>query len=174
DDGESAHGSPVFSGVCHGRARPGHPRFREETVSKSWMPGPRPGMTRLSFWECAINTLILVVSGTSKDQGMTAIIGWDLGGANLKLARLEEGRIADVAQIPCPLRQDRAKFDAALAEALPLCPPSSRHAVTMTGELSDVFADRAEGVSYLVAMMREATGGEALFYGGRAGFLSAD
>jgi probable H4MPT-linked C1 transfer pathway protein len=105
---------------------------------------------------------------------MTAIIGWDLGGANLKLARLEEGRIADVAQIPCPLRQDRGKFDAALAEALPLCPPSPRHAVTMTGELSDVFADRAEGVAYLVAMMREATGGEALFYGGRAGFLSAD
>jgi probable H4MPT-linked C1 transfer pathway protein len=41
----------------------------------------------------------------------------------------------------------------------------------MTGELSDVFSDRAEGVAYLVDMMRTASGGEALFYGGRAGFL---
>jgi probable H4MPT-linked C1 transfer pathway protein len=45
------------------------------------------------------------------------------------------------------------------------------HAVTLTGELSDVFGDRAEGVAYLVDMMRTASDGDALFYGGRAGFL---
>jgi probable H4MPT-linked C1 transfer pathway protein len=101
-------------------------------------------------------------------------IGWDLGGANLKLARLEGARVTVVAQVPCPIRQDRGKFDAAFKEALALCPPSARHAVTMTGELSDVFSHRAEGVAYLVKMMRTAVDGEALFYGGRAGFLSAD
>ena len=105
---------------------------------------------------------------------MTSIMGWDLGGANLKLARVEGGRVTHVAQIPCPIRQDRSKFDAGLAEALKLSPPGASHAVTMTGELSDVFADRAEGVSYLVAMMRKATGENAVFYGGRAGFLDAD
>jgi (4-(4-[2-(gamma-L-glutamylamino)ethyl]phenoxymethyl)furan-2-yl)methanamine synthase len=105
---------------------------------------------------------------------MTPIIGWDLGGANLKLALLEAGRITQVAQVPCPVRQDRGKFDAALKEGLALCPPRARHAVTMTGDLSDVFSDRAEGVAYLVGMMRKATGGETLFYGGRAGFLAAD
>jgi probable H4MPT-linked C1 transfer pathway protein len=105
---------------------------------------------------------------------MTAIIGWDLGGANLKLALLEGGRITQVAQVPCPVRQDRGKFDAALKEGLALCPPRACHAVTVTGELSDVFCDRAEGVAYLVGMMREATGGETLFYGGRAGFLAAE
>ncbi len=105
---------------------------------------------------------------------MTSIIGWDLGGANLKLARLEDGRLKEVAQVPCPVRQDRGKFDAALKEALRLCPAPARHAVTMTGELSDVFSDRAEGVAYLVNMMRKATGDNAVFYGGRAGFLFAD
>jgi uncharacterized hydantoinase/oxoprolinase family protein len=85
---------------------------------------------------------------------MTPIIGWDLGGANLKLALLEAGRITQVAQVPCPVRQDRGKFDAALKEGLALCPPRARHAVTMTGDLSDVFSDRAEGVAYLVGMMR--------------------
>ena len=49
--------------------------------------------------------------------------------------------------------------------------PDAVHAVTMTGELSDVFSDRADGVAYLVEMMRKVTDGEAIFYGGRAGFL---
>jgi (4-(4-[2-(gamma-L-glutamylamino)ethyl]phenoxymethyl)furan-2-yl)methanamine synthase len=102
---------------------------------------------------------------------MFSVIGWDLGGANLKLARIEDLRAVAVAQIPCPLLQDASKFDAALAEALPLCPAGAVHAVTMTGELSDVFRDRADGVAYLVQMMRAAADGEAVFYGGRAGFL---
>ena len=100
-----------------------------------------------------------------------SVIGWDLGGANLKLARIEGRRAVAAAQVPCPLRQDASKFDTALAEALPLCPAGAVHAVTMTGELSDVFRDRADGVAYLVDMMRKVTGGEAVFYGGRAGFL---
>jgi probable H4MPT-linked C1 transfer pathway protein len=102
---------------------------------------------------------------------MVAVIGWDLGGANLKLAHLADGRLVQVAQIPCQVRQDVGKFDAALEQALPLCPASAAHAVTMTGELSDVFVDRAEGVAYLVDMMRRATDGEVLFYAGDAGFL---
>src|SRR5262245_28634853 len=102
---------------------------------------------------------------------MTSIVGWDLGGANLKLARVQDGRVVQVAQIPCPIRQDRSKFDEALGDALKLCPRGARHAVTMTGELSDVFSDRAQGVRYLVTMMREAAGDGALFYAGRAGFL---
>ncbi|HMK40525.1 MAG TPA: hydantoinase/oxoprolinase family protein [Methyloceanibacter sp.] len=110
----------------------------------------------------------------STNDKMTSIIGWDLGGANLKLALLEGGRIAQVVQVPCPVRQDRDKFDAALKEALSLCPASVRHAVTMTGELSDVFTERAEGVAYLVSMMREVMGGEAVFYSGRAGFLATE
>jgi probable H4MPT-linked C1 transfer pathway protein len=106
---------------------------------------------------------------------MSAIVGWDLGGANLKLAVLDGVRVVQVAQIPCPLEPNRGKFDTALAEALKLCPEGASHAVTMTGELSDVFEDRAEGVAYLVAMMREALpDAPLLIYGGRAGFLDPD
>ncbi len=108
---------------------------------------------------------------------MTSVIGWDLGGANLKLARLQGGRIALVAQIPCPVIPDRSKFDRALGEALKLCPSGEtpRHAVTMTGELSDVFATREEGVAYLVTMMQNAIGTERLsIYAGGAGFLAPD
>src|ERR1700752_5247469 len=113
-----------------------------------------------------------MVSGKEQSESlMEAVIGWDLGGANLKLAHLANGRLIQVAQIPCPVRQDVGKFDTALEQGLLLCPAGAAHAVTMTGELSDVFVDRAEGVAYLVDMMRRATDGQALFYGGEAGFL---
>jgi len=105
---------------------------------------------------------------------MTASFGWDLGGANLKIARVEGARVVEVAQIPCPLLADRSKFDRASDEALKLCGPGARHAVTMTGELSDVFQSRAEGVAYIIAMMRKATGEQTLFYGLRSGLLDAD
>ena len=104
-------------------------------------------------------------------MGNISVIGWDLGGANFKLARIEGRRAVQVTLIPCPLRQEPGKFDAALAEAFPLCPTGAVHAVTMTGELSDVFSDRARGVAYLVEMMRKITDGEAIFYGGKVGFL---
>jgi probable H4MPT-linked C1 transfer pathway protein len=105
---------------------------------------------------------------------MAAVVGWDLGGANLKLARAENGRILEVVQIPCPVVPDRSKFDKALAEALPLIGTPALHSVTMTGELSDVFETRAEGVAYLVTLMRNAAGDTPLLvYGGRAGFLDA-
>ncbi|MGH6734673.1 MAG: hydantoinase/oxoprolinase family protein [Methyloceanibacter sp.] len=105
---------------------------------------------------------------------MAASFGWDLGGANLKLARVEGGRVLEVVQIPCPVLGDRSKFDLAVEEALKICPPGARHAVTMTGELSDVFQNRAEGVAYLVGLMRKATGAETGFYGLRSDLLDAD
>lgn len=105
---------------------------------------------------------------------MAAVFGWDLGGANLKLARVESGRVSAVSQVPCPLMADRSKFDRALDEALELCGTGATHAVTMTGELSDVFATRAEGVAYLVALMRKLTGERTLFYSLERGLIDAD
>lgn len=106
---------------------------------------------------------------------MTCIVGWDLGGANIKLARLEDGRVTGVVQILCPLLQGRTKFDSAIAEGFSRAPRLASHAVTMTGELSDVFADRQDGVRYLVDLMVTLTKGQPLMiYAGTAGFLDAD
>jgi probable H4MPT-linked C1 transfer pathway protein len=106
---------------------------------------------------------------------MTTVVGWDLGGANVKLALVEDARVRHVAQLPCPILPSPAKFDAAVAAALELIPAPALHAVTMTGELSDVFANREEGVAYLVHLMRQVTFGQPLLvYGGRAGWLEAD
>ncbi len=91
--------------------------------------------------------------------------GWDLGGVNLKLAHIEDGRTVAVTQIPCRALSEPRKFDLALETALATIGTDDRpHAVTMTGELSDVFASRYEGVAYLVALMRKTTGDATRFY----------
>jgi (4-(4-[2-(gamma-L-glutamylamino)ethyl]phenoxymethyl)furan-2-yl)methanamine synthase len=103
---------------------------------------------------------------------MTRTFGWDLGGANIKLARVEGGRVVHVAQIPCPIMAERRKFDEAVGGALRLVSSPAVHSVTMTGELSDVFRDRAEGVAYLVDLMERVTAGQVLrVYAGNSGFL---
>lgn len=96
---------------------------------------------------------------------MAMCFGWDLGGVNVKLARVEDGRVASVTQIPCPALAEPRKFDLAVEEALGLIGESdASHAVTMTGELSDVFASRYEGVAYLVGLMRKSVGDGVRFY----------
>ena len=105
----------------------------------------------------------------------SAVIGWDLGGAHLKAARLGgSGRIDRVVQRPCPLWQGMPHFFAALDQALEAVGGASRHAVTMTGEMVDLFRTRGEGVTTLVAAMRERLPGvELLFFAGRDGWLDA-
>ena len=106
---------------------------------------------------------------------MTRVFGWDLGGANVKLACVDGGRVAHVAQIPCPIISEPRKFDVAVETALPLISSPALHAVTMTGELSDVFSDRAEGVAYLVELMQRVTASQTLrVYAGSLGFLDPD
>ncbi|HEU0017640.1 MAG TPA: hydantoinase/oxoprolinase family protein, partial [Methyloceanibacter sp.] len=85
------------------------------------------------------------------------------------------GRVTHVSQIPCPIIPERRKFDAAVDAARPLVSSPALHAVTMTGELSDVFNDRAEGVAYLVDLMKRIAAGQTLrVYAGSAGFLEPD
>lgn len=101
---------------------------------------------------------------------MTVTAGLDVGGAHLKAALVEDGRVAAVRQIACPLWQGLDKLDGALAEAAPLIAKAQRFAVTMTGELSDLFPDRATGVAALVARLASELGDGARFWMGPRGF----
>lgn len=99
-------------------------------------------------------------------------IGWDIGGAHLKAALVVDGRVADVVQEPCPLWQGLDRLDAAFAACLARLGPADAHAATMTGELVDLFASRAEGVAALAARAAAHLGADVAIYGGRAGWLS--
>lgn len=105
---------------------------------------------------------------------MGVIAGLDVGGAHLKVALVEDGTPVEVRQILCPLWQGMDKLDAALVEAAPLLRRATRFAVTMTGELSDLFEDRADGVARLIARLVAELGPAALYWAGRRGFADAE
>ena len=103
---------------------------------------------------------------------MTAMIGWDIGGAHLKAARIEGGRIVAARQMAAPLWLGLERLHAAIAELRRMLGPARRHAVTMTGELADIFPNRAEGVRSLAALIGEALApAPVAFYAGDAKFV---
>jgi hypothetical protein len=79
-------------------------------------------------------------------------LGLDIGGANLKVA---DGRGFAAAE-PFPLWQEPQRLAAALAELLGRCPPADGLGVSMTAELADCFATKAEGVGAVLAAVAAA------------------
>jgi hypothetical protein len=72
------------------------------------------------------------------------ILGWDVGGANLKAARIgEEGQSGPkVLERPLALWREPQRLPAALAEAADQLGGARTMAVTMTAELADCFATK--------------------------------
>ncbi|WP_245516453.1 hydantoinase/oxoprolinase family protein [Methylobacterium segetis] len=101
-------------------------------------------------------------------------IGWDLGGVHVKAALVSEGRVQAVVQAPCPLWRGLPALDKTLADLPDWTRRPARHAVTMTGELTDCFSDRTDGVAKLSAWARAALPGPVAIYAGRAGFVAPD
>jgi probable H4MPT-linked C1 transfer pathway protein len=102
-----------------------------------------------------------------------AVVGWDIGGAHLKAARVENGRITAAIQVAAPLRLGLERLAHAFAEAKALIGQADCQAVTMTGELADTFSSRAEGVARLTAAaVRELAQSRVMIYAGRAGFVA--
>ncbi|MDD5273175.1 MAG: hydantoinase/oxoprolinase family protein [Methylovulum sp.] len=85
----------------------------------------------------------------------TQHIGWDIGGAHLKAAAVSpDGIVTAIFQQPCPLWKGLATLHAAVAAILQALPAAKyRHAITMTGELVDLFAGRDDGVRQIIATM---------------------
>ena len=104
---------------------------------------------------------------------MSVVIGYDVGGAHLKIARIEDGRLTAVRQIACPLWQGLDKLDAALAEAASLTLGADVHAVTMTAELCELFPTRHDGVVQLSAHLADKLGPSTRFFAGLRGFCDA-
>ena len=99
--------------------------------------------------------------------------GWDVGGAHLKVAQVDGGGVRKALQLPCTLWRGMEHLNHAIAEARAALLPARRHGVTMTGELTDLFVDRVEGVSSIAQAMRAALAGEEMvIYSGAAGFVA--
>ena len=101
---------------------------------------------------------------------MIHIIGWDIGGANVKAAYLgiEQGRILSLGVDSRPFEIWRAKdrlpevLQASLAAVL-IAPLPIVHAVTMTAELADVFSTKRTGVRFVFESLQAAFPGAEIF-----------
>lgn len=106
---------------------------------------------------------------------MAIIIGYDIGGAHLKCARIENGQATAVRQVPCPLWLGLDHLQAAFGAMRPLLTGAVAHAATMTGELAENFGSRREGVRAIAeAFARAAAPQAALIYAGPAGFVQPE
>src|SRR6195256_1107102 len=108
------------------------------------------------------------------------ILGWDVGGANIKVACLGDDHKSDPAVVeqPFPLWREPESLSAALAKIAGRVGDArdvSRMAVTMTAELADCFATKREGVAFVLDAFRTAFPGiEPWIYGGDGRFRSIE
>ncbi|CAN7300384.1 H4MPT-linked C1 transfer pathway protein [Caballeronia sp. LjRoot29] len=106
------------------------------------------------------------------------VFGWDVGGAHVKVSMVAaSGQMLDIAQWACPLWQGLGHLEKVIDAVFDRWPAAreagAHHAVTMTGEMVDLFADRAEGVSVLVDTLARRLGPDTRFFAGAAGWLAA-
>ena len=104
------------------------------------------------------------------------VIGWDVGGAHLKAALLDsDGKLLKVLQEPCALWRGLIELEAAIETiqnaftSMPVL-----HAITMTGELVDLFANRKAGVQAISRVMDAKLNGTKQFYVGRIDLNALD
>ena len=105
------------------------------------------------------------------------ILGWDIGGANIKAALIEgaDGRRPAVVERPFAIWREPRSLPAVLAETANRLPPALTMAVTMTAELSDCFTTKREGVAFVLDAFAAAFSGvESWIYGVDGRFRSID
>ncbi len=103
------------------------------------------------------------------------VIGWDIGGAHVKVVFSNEQKIFRVQQLVCPLWKGIDELSACIDVVkekidVKLC----RHAVTMTGELVDHFEDREQGVKAIInEISNKLVPSRVHYFAGNEGFVGA-
>lgn len=109
------------------------------------------------------------------EKEKTVIAGFDIGGAHLKVTRVESGRVVAATIRATPLWLGLDTLAAAIEETRPIHDGADVRAFTMTGELSDIFPSREAGVAGLLGQIsKHFPSGKRLIYAGRSGFVGID
>ena len=101
------------------------------------------------------------------------ILGWDIGGAHVKVALASGQTVFQVEQLSCPLWKGIDELSKCIESVSDLFDTKEcEHAVTMTGELVDHFSDRQQGVLGIVnEMSNKLQPSKVKFYAGKEGFV---
>ncbi|MCX8101712.1 MAG: hydantoinase/oxoprolinase [Geminicoccaceae bacterium] len=104
----------------------------------------------------------------------SVLLGLDLGGAHLKAALLLAGKPVAIREVACRLWEGLDRLEAAFSDALADWPEPGSVALTMTGELVDLFPDRATGVLRLLDAVTTRFPGRQLVLWSTNGFLAPE
>ena len=82
----------------------------------------------------------------------SSVIGWDIGGVNTKVARVQAGVVLAARSHPYEIQRDPGALGPLLSDLAAQVGSSAgdRHAVTMTAELSQMFRTKRDGVAFVL------------------------
>jgi (4-(4-[2-(gamma-L-glutamylamino)ethyl]phenoxymethyl)furan-2-yl)methanamine synthase len=104
------------------------------------------------------------------------VIGWDIGGANVKAALVTvDGGRTDALTVSRAFEiwKDRTALPGVLKSVAAELPAADATAVTMTAELSDVFRTKREGVTFVLDAVGAISEGPVAVFTTEGTFLSA-
>src|SRR5437016_4541052 len=83
---------------------------------------------------------------------MNAVLGWDIGGVNTKVAHVVDAQVLAARAAPYELQRDPAALAPLLGQLAHDLGAGAAvaHAVTMTAELSQLFRTKREGVGFVL------------------------
>jgi len=107
-------------------------------------------------------------------------IGWDIGGAHLKVASIDpDGGVMFADQLATPLWEGLTSLENAMSKMRKQISVDSvdsvTHTITMTAELADIFKDRHTGVKELARFLADQFENEPYYlYAGESGLIQAN
>ncbi len=104
-------------------------------------------------------------------------VGWDIGGAHLKMASINyDGDVNFAQQMATPLWKGLDSLENAISEMRDqITEDSVNHTITMTAELTDIFKDRKSGVKRLTEFLGNHFDKEDFqLYAGNSGLIRVD
>jgi len=110
----------------------------------------------------------------NKKMNMSNHIGWDIGGAHLKVASVNKsGKVELVEQFATPLWQGLEQLENVFPKTIERLPVGTlSHVLTMTAELVDIFKDRKTGMNTLINLCEKLLGNSISLYATDEGILN--
>ena len=100
------------------------------------------------------------------------IIGWDIGGAHIKAAKIDfNKKTSKTKQIYSPIWKNLNYLKKSIKLIKKKLGKTNYHAITMTAELSDIFPDRKKGVNHVVNLSSKILGEKNIFFYSKKNFL---
>ena len=100
------------------------------------------------------------------------IIGWDIGGAHIKAAKIDfKKKTSKTKQIYSPIWKNVNYLKKSIKLIKKKLGKTNYHAITMTAELSDIFPDRKNGVKHIINLSSKILGEKNIFFYSKKNFL---